>query len=211
MVYSSFRFNIKVWLLCWTLTCYLLARYLCVHPEFLVILIKNLKVMFLILYCSIFKELCAALATAYLLYHIHSSLSSTFLKFFKISFSEFWTFYQSVTVLPPFILTVLPFKSVPLVAFILTVQAVSDDLRYPLFSCPLVWVLVYYSTENTLCQAFFEIFSIFFCIFVFCYLFTANYNVYRCFAHFCTIYRFCFLFHFCLFCVYSSLLCRYSL
>ena len=58
----------------------------CVHPEFLVILIKNLKVMFLILYCSIFKELCAALATAYLLYHIHSSLSSTFLKFFKFLF-----------------------------------------------------------------------------------------------------------------------------
>ncbi|EDS01483.1 hypothetical protein EUBSIR_00697 [[Eubacterium] siraeum DSM 15702] len=45
--------------------------------------------MFLILYCSIFKELCAALATAYLLYHIHSSLSSTFLKFFKFLFSEF--------------------------------------------------------------------------------------------------------------------------
>ena len=112
MVYSSFRFNIKVWLLCWTLTCYLLARYLCVHPEFLVILIKNLKVMFLILYCSIFKELCAALATAYLLYHIHSSLSSTFLKLFKISFSEFWTFYQSVTVLPPFISTVF-FSSIP--------------------------------------------------------------------------------------------------
>ena len=128
----------------------------CVHPEFLVILIKNLKVMFLILYCSIFKELCAALATAYLLYHIHSSLSSTFLKFFKISFSEFWTFYQSVTVLPPFILTVLPFKSVPLVAFILTVQAVSDDLQYPLFSCPLVWVLVYYITENDICQRFFQ-------------------------------------------------------
>ena len=61
----------------------------CVHPEFLVILIKNLKVMFLILYCSIFKELRAALATAYLLYHIHSSLSSTFLKFFKFLFSEF--------------------------------------------------------------------------------------------------------------------------
>ena len=92
-------------MLCWTLTCYLLARYLCVHPEFLVILIKNLKVMFLILYCSIFKELCAALATAYLLYHIHSSLSSTFLKFFKFLFSEFWTFFQSVTVLPPFLLS----------------------------------------------------------------------------------------------------------
>ena len=42
--------------------------------------------MFLILYCSIFKELCAALATAYLLYHIHSSLSSTFWNFFRFFF-----------------------------------------------------------------------------------------------------------------------------
>ena len=103
MVYSSFRFKYQSLIALLNANLLSISTLFCVHPEFLVILIKNLKVMFLILYCSIFKELCAALATAYLLYHIHSSLSSTFLKFFKFLFSEFWTFYQSVTVLPPFL------------------------------------------------------------------------------------------------------------
>ena len=103
MVYSSFRFKYQSLIALLNANLLSISTLFCVHPEFLVILIKNLKVMFLILYCSIFKELCAALATAYLLYHIHSSLSSTFLKFFKFLFSEFWTFYQSVTVLPPFV------------------------------------------------------------------------------------------------------------
>ena len=103
MVYSSFRFKYQSLIALLNANLLSISTLFCVHPEFLVILIKNLKVMFLILYCSIFKELCAALATAYLLYHIHSRLSSTFLKFFKFLFSEFWTFYQSVTVLPPFI------------------------------------------------------------------------------------------------------------
>ena len=103
MVYSSFRFKYQSLIALLNANLLSISTLFCVHPEFLVILIKNLKVMFLILYCSIFKELCAALATAYLLYHIHSSLSSTFLKFFKFLFSEFWTFYRSVTVLPPFL------------------------------------------------------------------------------------------------------------
>lgn len=103
MVYSSSRFKYQSLIALLNANLLSISTLFCVHPEFLVILIKNLKVMFLILYCSIFKELCAALATAYLLYHIHSSLSSTFLKFFKFLFSEFWTFYQSVTVLPPFL------------------------------------------------------------------------------------------------------------
>ena len=103
MVYSSSRFKYQSLIALLNANLLSISTLFCVHPEFLVILIKNLKVMFLILYCSIFKELCAALATACLLYHIHSSLSSTFLKFFKFLFSEFWTFYQSVTVLPPFL------------------------------------------------------------------------------------------------------------
>ncbi len=103
MVYSSFRFKYQ------SLIALLNANLLSISTLFLCssriscYSLKNLKVMFLILYCSIFKELCAALAPAYLLYHIHSSLSSTFLKFFKFLFSQFWTFYQSVTVLPPFL------------------------------------------------------------------------------------------------------------
>ena len=103
MVYSSFRFKYQSLIALLNANLLSISTLFCVHPEFLVILIKNFKVMFLILYCSIFKELCAALATAYLLYRIHSSLSSTFLKFFKFLFSEFWTFFRSVTALPPFV------------------------------------------------------------------------------------------------------------
>ena len=139
MVYSSFRFKYQSLIALLNANLLSISTLFCVHPEFLVILIKNLKVMFLILYCSIFKELCAALATAYLLYHIHSSLSSTFLKFFKFLFFRVlnflpvghrasavssFRFFQSV--------------SVPSTALFLAVQAVSDFLKYPLFSCPLV-------------------------------------------------------------------------
>ena len=45
---------------------------------------------------------------------------------------------------------------VPSTALFLAVQAVSGFLKYPLFLCLLVWVLVYYITENNVCQAFFE-------------------------------------------------------
>ena len=112
--------------------------------------------MFLILYCSIFKELCAALATAYLLYHIHSSLSSTFLKFFKFLFSQFWTFYQSVTVLSPFLpsgfLAHLRTLDCPL-------SRCSSGFRLsqvPSVFVPLVWVLIYYITLFELCQQLFH-------------------------------------------------------
>ena len=112
--------------------------------------------MFLILYCSIFKELCAALATAYLLYHIHSSLSSTFLKLFKISFSEPWTFYQSVTVLPPFLPTVF---FVHYRTSLRLHSHCSSGFRLPsvpsLF-VPSRWVLVYYITLFELCQHIFN-------------------------------------------------------
>ena len=57
-------------------------------------------------------------------------------------------------------------------------------------------MLVYYSTENVLCQAFFETFFDFFCIFIFCYLFTRVFNVYRYLFFFYTIYSF---FLYCLF------------
>ena len=51
---------------------------------FLKLLQRNLKVNVLILYCSIFKELSlSSQRTAYLLYHIFMTLSSTFLIFFK--------------------------------------------------------------------------------------------------------------------------------
>ena len=175
MVYSSFRFKYQSLIALLNANLLSISTLFCVHPEFLVILIKNLKVMFLILYCSIFKELCAALATAYLLYHIHSSLSSTFLKFFKFLFSEFWTFLP-VGHRASAVSSFRFFKSffVPSTAFFLTVQAVSDFLKYPLFLCPLVWMLVYYITENNVCQAFFEFFCEFFCIFAICYLFPVN-------------------------------------
>ena len=95
MVYSSFRFKYQSLIALLNANLLSISTLFCVHPEFLVILIKNLKVMFLILYCSIFKELCAALATAYLLYHIHSSLSSTFLKFFKFFSKKHLHFLQT--------------------------------------------------------------------------------------------------------------------
>ena len=197
MVYSSFRFKYQSLIALLNANLLSISTLFCVHPEFLVILIKNFKVMFLILYCSIFKELCAALATAYLLYHIHSSLSSTFLKFFKFLFSEFWTFFpvgHRASAVSSFRFFQLFF--VPSTALFLTVQAVWDFLMYPLFSCPLVWVLVYYITENDICQAFFEFFSIFFCIFTFFYLFTAFRNVYwylLCYISICSDF---FLLHF---------------
>ena len=83
MVYSSSRFKYQSLIALLNANLLSISTLFCVHPEFLVILIKNLKVMFLILYCSIFKELCAALATAYLFYQNVFHLSRTFSKLFS--------------------------------------------------------------------------------------------------------------------------------
>ena len=158
MVYSSSRFKYQSLIALLNANLLSISTLFCVHPEFLVILIKNLKVMFLILYCSIFKELCAALATAYLLYHIHSSLSSTFLKFFKFLFSEFWTFYQSVTVLPPFLPSVfsvhLPYPWLPSFSLFKRFQAFSSTLCFCALSFECLPII---SRKTTFVNVFFKV------------------------------------------------------
>ena len=156
MVYSSSRFKYQSLIALLNANLLSVSTLFCVHPEFLVILIKNLKVMFLILYCSIFKELCAALATAYLLYHIHSSLSSTFWNFLNFFFTvlNFLPVGHRASAVSSF--RFFKLISVPSTALFLAVQAVSGFLKYPLFLCPLVWVLVYYITLFELCQQLFH-------------------------------------------------------
>ena len=158
MVYSSFRFKYQSLIALLNANLLSISTLFCVHPEFLVILIKNLKVMFLILYCSIFKELCAALATAYLLYHIHSSLSSTFLKFFKFLFSVFWTFYQSVTVLPPFLPSVFfsssPYPRLPSFSLFKRFQAFSSTLCFCALSFECLSII---SRKTTFVNVFFKV------------------------------------------------------
>ena len=168
MVYSSFRFKYQSLIALLNANLLSISTLFCVHPEFLVILIKNLKVMFLILYCSIFKELCAALATAYLLYHIHSSLSSTFLKFFKFLFFRVLNFLpvgHRASAVSSFRFFQSAF--VPSTALFLAVQAVSDFLKYPLFLCLSFECLSIISRKITFVKHFSNFFANFFAFLVF--------------------------------------------